>query len=166
MTQTGVVAIAARRAVLVLAACAAAAAPRPLPAQEAPPTRGTPPVIKWGKWMAAAAAVSFTAMGVERHRAGDAAFRDLVRYCQQTLCTLTPDGRYADPGAEGRYQHVVRADRAARAWLIGGQIAAIGTAVLFVLELRRSTEPPNIPYSGLVIRSGAHGMQVGWGIAF
>jgi hypothetical protein len=140
--------------------------PRRTPAQEAAPARRTSPAITWGKWAAAAAAVSFTALGIRQHDAGDAAFRDLVDYCRTALCTLTPGGRYADPRAEASYQRVVRHDRLARAWLVGGQVAAIGSALLFVLELRRGREPPSIPYSGLVVESGADGARLGWRIRF
>ncbi len=139
----------------------------PLQAQGAPPPdRGTPFGIKWGKWAAAAAAVGFTALGVRQHNAGDAAFTDLINYCRTNVCTLTPAGRYADPQAESRYQRVVRDDRSARAWLIGGQVAAIGSAVLWVLQLRSAREPANIPYSGLVVATDARGARLGWRIAF
>jgi hypothetical protein len=156
-----------RRAVVIAAAmAAAAAASSPVRAQQAEPARQASPMIKWGKWAAAAAAASFTALGIRQHNAGDAAFRDLVAYCRTTLCALTPQGRYADPQAEARYQRVVRDDRSARAWLIGGQVAAIGSALLFVLELRHGREPPNIPYSGLMVESGADGARLGWRVVF
>jgi len=157
---------------LIAAAGIAAAAPgvRPLPAQQPPAAEGpsahrTTPMIKWGKWAAAATAVGFTALGIRQHNAGDAAFSDLVRYCRTTLCTLTPGGRYADPAAEALYQGVVRDDRSARAWLIGGQIAALGSALLFVLELRRTKEPPSIPFSGLIVEPDGYGTRVGWRVA-
>jgi hypothetical protein len=157
--------------VVVAGLAAAAPALRPLHAQEppagqAPHEQRTAPVIKWGKWAAAAAAVGFMTLGVRQHNAGDAAFSDLVHYCRTSLCALTPDGRYADPQAEARYQRVVRDDRSARVWLVAGQVSAIGAAVLFVLELRSSKEPPNIPYSGLVVEAGGYGTRVGWRIDF
>ena len=151
---------AARAALLCLLAS-------PVRAQNTPPPdRGTPFAIQWGKWAAAAAAVGFTALGVRQHNAGDAAYTDLINYCRTRVCALTPAGRYADPQAEARYQRVVRDDRSARAWLIGGQVAAIGSAVLWVLQLRSTREPPNIPYSGLVLESGGYGTHVGWRVAF
>jgi hypothetical protein len=165
---------AARRgAALIAAAGIAAATPgaRPLLAQQTPAApepsahHGSP-VIKWGKWAAAAAAVSFTTLGIRQHNAGDAGFSDLVHYCRTTLCTLAPGGRYADPEAEALYQRVVRDDRLARVWFIGGQVAALGSALLFVLELRRTREPPSIPFSGLVVRSDAYGVRLGWRLAF
>jgi len=159
-----------RCAALIAAAAIAAATPgvRPLRAQQSPAAEApsSHPAVKWGKWAAAAAAVGFTAVGIRQHNAGDAAFSDLVSYCRATLCTLTPGGRYADPEAEARYQRVVRDDRSARAWLIGGQVAALGSALLFVLELSRTKEPPSIPFSGLVAEADAHGARLGWRVAF
>ena len=162
-----------RCAALIAAAGIAAAAPgvRPLraqqpPAAEQPSAHRASPMIKWGKWAAVAAAVSFTALGIGQHNAGDATFSDLVRHCRTTLCTLTAAGRYADPAAEALYQRVVRDDRSARAWFIGGQVAALGSALLFVLELRRTREPPSIPFSGLVVEPDGYGTRVGWRIAF
>jgi hypothetical protein len=134
----------------------------PLGAQ-APPASRPSAAIRWGKWAAAAAAVGFTALGIHEHNAGDAGYRALIAYCQGVPCPFGPDGRYADARAEALYQRVVRDDRAARGWLIGGQVAALGSAVLFVLELTRQREPDIIPYSGLVVQSGAYGRtKIGW----
>ena len=137
----------------------------PLAAQTAPqPERPTPFAIKWGKWGAAALAVGFTAFGIHQHNQGDAAYRALIDRCRAIPCPFAPDGRYADAAAEALYQRVVRGDRGARAWLVGGQLAAVGSAVLFVLELSTNREPPNIPYSGLVVESDAYGTRLGWRI--
>ena len=119
-----------------------AAAPAAAPASAA---------LGWGKWAAAAFAAGFTALGIEQHNDGNAAFRSLIRYCGQIDCTLTPGGQYADAAAEATYRHVVHYDRAARAWLVAGQVTAVGTAVLFVVDLMRPSAPPNIPYSGLLV---------------
>jgi hypothetical protein len=148
------------------------ALPRPLPAQQPPPAeapapapRQTPAAIRWGKWGAALAAVGFTAAGIQRHNDGNAAFAELVAYCRNVgPCGLAPDGRYANPDAESRYQRVVRDDRAARLWLVGGQVAALASAVLFILELRNQREPPNIPYSGLLVESASGVVRLGYRI--
>lgn len=135
----------------------------PLRAQTAPPAeRETPFAIKWGKWTTAALAVGFTALGIRQHNDGDAAYHALIDRCRTIPCPFGPDGRYADAAAEALYQRVVRDDRSARGWLVGGQIAAVGSAVLFVLELSRNREPPNIPYSGFLVESDARGARVGW----
>jgi hypothetical protein len=125
---------------------------------------GTPAVVGWGKWAAAAVAVGFTTVGIEQHNGANGAFRSLIQYCGATACTFTPDGRYADSRAEATYQVVVRRDRAARLWLLAGQVTAVGTAVLFVLDLMRPRGPENIPYSGLLLESAEGVTRVGFRI--
>ena len=137
---------------------AAPAAPAVVPAAAV-----TPPGIRYGKWAAAALAVGATAVGLHQHNAGNDAYAALVRYCGELVtCTIGSDGRYADPAAEATYQRVVRDDRSARAWLVAGQLAALGTAVLFVLELRHEGGPPNIPFNGLMVESGDGVTRVGF----
>lgn len=135
----------------------------PLAAQvQVPRDVVTPPGIRYGKWAAAAVAVGFTAMGIRTHQEADDDFRALADYCKaQGACALGTDGRYTDPVAEARYRDIVRGDRTARAWLISGQTAIVGSAILFVLELKRERGPRNIPYSGLVIEPGAFGTRIG-----
>ncbi len=144
-------------AALVLLAVAAAPAPPLALAQNdsAPPAPyRIAPAVTWGKWAAAAVAVGSTVLGIRQHNAGNNAYADLVMYCGEVItCSIGPDGRYVDAWAEATYQQVVRDDRSARAWLIVGQVAAVGTAVLFILELKHETGPPNIPYSGLMVES-------------
>jgi hypothetical protein len=132
-----------------------------VPRDTVPVQRPAPAVVGWGKWVAAALAAGFTAVGVEQHNSGNAAFRSLIAYCGQAVCSLASDGRYADPAAEATYQRVVRADRAARAWLVAGQLTAVGTAVLFVVDLMRQREPANIPYHGLLLESADGVTRVG-----
>jgi hypothetical protein len=125
--------------------------------------QSAPPAIKWGKWAAAALAAGFTALGIHQHNSGDAAYTALINYCTQAgPCPLASDGHYANAQAEALYQRVVRDDRSARAWLIGGEIAAVGSAVLFVLELGRDKGPPNIPYSGLLVEPGFRATKLGF----
>ena len=121
-----------------------------------------PPAIKWGKWAAAALAVGATAFGVHQHNAGNNAYADLVEYCGGVTCSIGPDGRYVDARAEATYQRVVRNDRSARVLIVGGQLAALGSAVLFVMELRHRTGPPNIPFNGLMVESSQGVTRVGF----
>ena len=135
----------------------------PLAAQvQAPRDVPTPAAIHYGKWAAAAAAAGFTALGIRSHNRADDDFRALSDYCRvQGTCIVGGDGRYTDPGAEARYRQVVHGDRMARAWLISGQAALVGSVVLFVLELQRDRGPKNIPFSGLVVEPGPLGTRVG-----
>lgn len=159
-----------RLATLAGLVIAAAPAARPAFAQSdssaAAPYR-TAPAITWGKWAAAALAVGSTVLGIHQHNAGNNAYRDLVLYCGEAItCSIGPGGRYVDARAEATYQQVVRDDRSARAWLVLGQVAAVGSAVLFVLELRHEAGPPNIPFSGLLVEPGNRAMRLGYRVPF
>ena len=150
-------------------ACAAAPALAQVDTAAAPPPAAAPapyrvaPAVSWGKWAAAAVAVGSTVLGIHQHNAGNNAYRELVLYCSgSVLCSIGSDGRYLDAHAEGTYQRVVRDDRSARAWLIAGQLAALGSAVLFVLELKHEGGPPNIPFNGLLVESGDGVTRVGF----
>ena len=121
-----------------------------------------PLAIHYGKWVTAALAVGFTALGVRAHNGADTDFRGLVEYCHQVGgCALGPDGRYTSREAEARYRAVVRGDRAARAYLLGAQAALVGSVVMFVLELKRGRSTRNIPYSGLIVETGPRGTRLG-----
>ncbi len=150
-----------------LAACLAnAAVARAARAQDAPQggSNTTPPAVKYGKWGAAALFAAFTAAGVIEHNTAESRFRALELYCVTTgPCTTGPDGRYANPGAESRYQAVISRDRTARVWFLSGQIAMGGAAALFVVELLHDHGTRNIPYSGLMVEPGGLGTtRVGW----
>jgi hypothetical protein len=150
------VAVSARPAFAQRDSAAPAATPAPAPYR-------VPPSIRWGKWAAAAAAVGSTVLGIHQHNAGNNAYRDLVLYCGEVItCSIGPDGRYVDARAEATYGQVVRDDRSARAWLVVGQLAALGSAVLFVLELTHEHGPPNIPFNGIMVESGNGVTRVGY----
>jgi hypothetical protein len=120
-----------------------------------------PPAIHYGKWVTAALALGFTGLGLRAHNGADTEFRNLVDYCTRAGCVLGPDGRYANAEAEARYRAVVHGDRAARAYLLGGQAALVGSVVLFVLELKRGRGTRNIPYAGLIVETGPRGTRLG-----
>jgi len=133
---------------LVVAAFAAAQ-PALLAAQAtAPlPPRQVPPLVKWGKWSAAAVFVGLTVQGISRHEDADAAYRQLVGHCRAGgSCVLAANGSYADPRSEALYQETVSGDRAARAWLITGQAALVGAVALLIVELSYEHGQENIPY--------------------
>ena len=139
-------------ALLLLARLGAAQTTAPAPEREASP------LVRYGKWGAAAMFVAFTAAGAIAHDHANADWNRLSDYCRQEgACTIGPDGRYTNPRAESMYWDVVHQDRAARAWLIGGQAALAGAVTLFIIELRRHHGPPNIPYSGFTVAPGRWG---------
>jgi len=136
---------------------------------QAPGTAGgpTPALVHYGKWGAAALFATFTALGVVEHNRANARFEDLRRFCFDVgPCTIGADGRYADAQAEARYQAVVSGDRAARTWLISGQVALAGAAALFVVELLKEKGTQNIPSSGLEITPTPTGTRIGLRLPF
>lgn len=146
--------------------------PGALPAQAVNPglsgtEQSTPPIVRYGKWGAAALFAGLTFMGVSEHGKANSAFRRLQSFCRTSgQCAIGPDGRYANPAAESRYQTVVSSDRAARGWLISGQVALAGAAVLFIVELMEERGTPNIPFQGLLIEPGPKTTRVGWSFSF
>lgn len=122
--------------------------------------------VRYGKWAALGVAAGFTVLGVAAHDRAEARYGDLLAYCrEQRSCSIGLDGRYGSAAAEALYQRVLRSDRTARRWLIGGQAALVGSAVLFVIELKRKRGPDNIPYSPY-IAAGRFGTDVGVRIAW
>ena len=156
--RTLVRAACALSALLLAVAAAPAAAQSPAP----PPTPTRPPtVVRIGKWATLGLAVGFTAMGAVTHDRADRNYDSLLDYCRaHGPCPLLADGRYGNPGAEAIYQRVRGDDRAARAWLAGGQVALVGSAVLFIMELKRKREPENIPFAPY-LEAGRFGTLVG-----
>jgi len=126
----------------------------------APPPARTPAAIRYGKFAALGLAASLTALGAVSHHRADEYYRDLLTLCRDRgPCHIGPDGRYAT-APEALYQRVVRGDRSARLWLLGGQAALAGSAVLFVMELKRKKGPENIPFSPYIV-AGSFGTRVG-----
>jgi hypothetical protein len=112
-------------------------------------TRTSPLLVKYGKWATLAAAVGMGIEAATAHHAADQAFSRLSRYCDSdsSRCTQGSNGAYLDPVAEGYYQASLRQDGRARRWLVGGEVALLGTASLFVWELTRPKRTPrNIPF--------------------
>jgi hypothetical protein len=129
------------------------------------PTRA-PALVHYGKWAAFGLAAGFFILGAGTHDRADRDFTSLLRYCRDSgPCPIGADGRYANPTAEALYQRVRSGDRAAGAWLLGGEAALAGGAVLLVMELRSKKGAENIPYSPYVAagRLGTRiGLQVAW----
>ena len=142
-----------RRAIaLIAAAVLVASGPMPLSAQQPDSIwtrRGSPALVKYGKWLTLAAAVGMGIKAADAHDDADRWFNRLERYCDldPTRCNQSSGGSYTDPTAERYYQRSLHHDRVARRWLLGGEITLIGTAGLFVWELTRPKRlPDNIPF--------------------
>lgn len=158
-----------RRGLALVGLLAVAAAPV-LPAQT---TTGAareraPAAVRWGKWGAAALFAGFTAYGASLHNEANGDYRALISWCQEGggSCLLGPDGTYLDAHSEALYQASLSGDEAARAWLVAGQAALIGAVALFILELRYSHGPENIPFEPqLHVMPGPAGTRVGLRLA-
>jgi hypothetical protein len=111
--------------------------------------QGLRPVVKYGKWVLAAGAVTMNVLAAKAHDRGDEVFDELERRClgNHALCDLDDSGHYANAESESLYQASLRYDRRARRWLIGGETALLGAAAMLVWELTgKSHRPDNIPF--------------------
>jgi hypothetical protein len=104
--------------------------------------------VHWGKWLASAAALAFTAMGAHEHDNSNRVFSQLLDMCRadSAACRLASDGRYVNPAAEQLYQASIAYDHRAQVRLLAGQGSLLAAAGLFIADLRHHTGGPgNIP---------------------
>lgn len=135
------------------------------------PGRGAPILVHYGKWVAAAAAVAFTALGAREHSNSNRVWTQLLAQCRANNvdCRLGADGRYANPAAEQLYQSSLTFDRRARTRLLAGQASLLVAAGLFILDLRHHAgSPGNIPFAPLHVSGdvGAGVARLGVRLAF
>lgn len=136
-------------------------APAPLAAQRIQPIEPAAEresiALEVAKWTSGGLAVAAgVAAFVLQDRASER-FADLEAFCsaEPDVCRqLNPDGSYADAATEARYQDIRRDFRDARWTLIGAHALAVGTIVLFVLDLPQDPAPENIPYEPPALRVG------------
>jgi hypothetical protein len=111
--------------------------------------QGLRPVVKYGKWVLAAGAVTMNVLAAKAHDRGDEVFDELEGRCldNHALCDLDDEGHYVNAESEALYQASLGYDRRARRWLIGGETALLGAAAMLVWELTgKSHRPDNIPF--------------------
>jgi hypothetical protein len=126
------------------------------------------PVVKYGKWALVAGSIGMNYLAFRAHNRADDSFHELESRCLATraLCLTGPEGAYLNPEIEGLYQESLRNDRVARNWLIGGESALAGAAVLFIWELTKPKgRPDNIPFEPEV-RSMRGGTGLGVRVTF
>ena len=124
--------------------------------------------MKYGKWLLVAGSIGMNYLALRAHNRADDAFHELESRClpNHDLCATSPLGAYVNPEIEGLYQTSLHNDRIARSWLIGGESALAGAAVLFIWELTRPKgRPANIPFEPEV-RSMRGGTGLGLRVAF
>ena len=132
------------------------------------PARVSPPVIKYGKWIAFGSSVTFGLLSQGEHVNADRAFSSLENYCfgDQTRCNVGSNGHYLDPVSEGYYQESLTHDRRAERWLVGGEALFLSAAAGFIWEFTRPTGlPANIPLAPLIESRGDR-LRVGGSITF
>ncbi|MBI4410438.1 MAG: hypothetical protein HY561_12065 [Gemmatimonadetes bacterium] len=102
-------------------------------------------VTKWSTLALSAASAGYGF--ITNHRA-DQRFQRIEELCRQESdrCEQGPGGAYLDPDLEAQYQEVVRLDDRARIALVASQIGVAASVILFILDMREESTPPNIPY--------------------
>jgi hypothetical protein len=130
--------------------------------------QGSPAPIKYGKWLLVAGSIGMNLAAASAHQNADSVFDILNDRCgdDHALCELGTGGTYADAESERLYQTTVAYDRRARNWLLGGEAAALGAAVLFVWEFARPKgSPENIPFEPRV-SIGSQRTEIGLAVRF
>lgn len=121
-------------------------------------------VAKWGSLLSTAgtAVYGFAAsMAADDHyaRIEDACAEDVAR------CRISEtDGRYLDPEIEEWDRQAERLDRRARVGLIASQVGVAASIVLFILDLRDTGAPPNVPYQPSRVQVGLSAIGVRLGV--
>jgi len=118
-----------------------------VPAQAA--AQQTGPLVRYGKWVMAAGAVTMNLLAAGAHNDADDAFAEIETACSAdpNRCLINSDGEYADPEMEAAYQTSLHYDRMAQRWLVLGETALVGATVMFVWEFTHTKhEPDNIPF--------------------
>ncbi|MBA3558188.1 MAG: hypothetical protein H0W30_06270 [Gemmatimonadaceae bacterium] len=123
--------------------------------------------VRLAKWALLAAAVGFGAYAVTQSQHADDSYGELDLLCraEQDRCASTGDS-YPDARAERLYQRAVSADRRAHQAIIGGEVTLLGSAALFIYDLRNRRGPPDIPYPADSGESGAYGFVIGARVTF
>lgn len=123
--------------------------------------------VRLAKWVLFGAAVGFGAYAVSQSQRADRSYSELEGLCRsdQNRCSAGIDG-YADARAESLYQRAVSADRRAHQAIIGGEVTLLGSAALFIYDLRNRRGPPDIPYPANSGEASGLRFAVGARVAF
>ena len=106
-------------------------------------------MLRVAKWTTALAAAGTAIYGFTENQRADREYERLEQVCvdEPLRCDARlPNGAYTDADLEARYQDVRAIDRRARAALVAGQIGVAASVVMFIIDLRNSSPPANIPY--------------------
>lgn len=111
--------------------------------------RGGWTALRVAKWSTAGVAAGTALYGFINNQRADDRFESIERACvlEPARCAdRLPGGAYADAELEVEYQDARAIDRRARTALIAGQIGVAASVVLFIVDLRNSDAPADIPY--------------------
>lgn len=111
--------------------------------------RGGWTALRVAKWSTAAGAAGTALYGFVNNQRADDRFESLEQTCvsEPARCAdRLPNGAYADAALEAEYQEARAIDRRARTALIIGQVGVAASVVLFIVDLRNSDAPADIPY--------------------
>lgn len=135
------------RSIVVTVALLSVLQPSALAAQDAP--ERSPALVRYGKWLLLAASGAMNIMAAREHGEAERQF-DIIRetcFEEESRCVVNTAGAYQDQALEAAYQASLSHDSRARLWLIGGEAALAGAAVMFVWEFTRPRDgPDNIPF--------------------
>ena len=115
------------------------------------------PVIEVTKWSTGALAAAAGVYAFVLQGDAEDAYEELEAICltDPELCRgVTENGAYADPALEARYQDIRSDFRRSRLLLVGAHVLAVGSAVLFIVDLPRDETPENVPYEPPSLRVG------------
>ncbi len=123
--------------------------------------------VRLAKWALLGAAVGFGAYAVSQSQRADDSYSELGLLCraEQDRCASNGDG-YADSRAERLYQLAVSADRRAHQAIIGGEVTLLGSAALFIYDLRNRRGPADIPYPADSRESAGYKFAIGARVSF
>ena len=116
---------------------------------QGPAAVGSPAPVEYGKWGLLAGSIAMNLLGLRAHNRAEDAFNAVAEACaaDRTRCATLSNGAYADPFLESQFKKSLDYDSAARKWLIGGETALVGSAVMFIWELTRAkSRRENIPF--------------------
>ena len=150
-----------RTGILVGALCAADVAQSQVDVTP-PRPQGEWSAVRVAKWALLGAAIGFGSYALVQSGRAEDHFSELRRQCQADpeSCQLV-NGRYSGADAEALYDAAAGADRRARIGIIGGQVTLLGSAALFVYDLRNGRGPDDIPFP-----PNRRGMAMGLRLAF
>ena len=125
--------------------------------------------MHWGKWAGAGLSLTLHLLAVSANSKANDAYSSLQTACaiDNSLCDAGADGSYTNPKTAALYQESLHQDRRARAFLVGGEVALLGTVALFVIDLtRHKGPPPDIPFDPEITPGPNGTTHVGFRVAF